>query len=378
MTPKIDKSFRILIVDDDQMIAEGFQRLLADTYTVDIATSVVEAQELFAKHQPQMIITDHDLPNGNGLGYLHDIKLSHPDLIRLIICSRRSLDKVTKWMDNGEIYYFLMKPINVESAKNIVYRAALEYQYLAQKKQLLTTIKNQNDLLLKQNETLARHNKTKTSLIRNLTHRFATPLTTIMANSELLLTDTSDGPLVHDIYARGLSLSLVVENIQLFALLEADQLPVNPVEVSLASLCEDVASRFAPNMQRRSVQIEWSFSSDLSVRFDVTLLKAMMTNLLKNAIKYAADNSTVVVGAFVCDQTLHVSVSNDGPMQKRPDLQSIFDSLYRSDDRMTQADDAVNLGLGINQAILQTLGGAQSYVYDDAKAVTTFQLNVPL
>src|SRR5262249_4637291 len=52
----------VLLAEDDARLAEMIARLLADDYTVYIAHDGPAALELARRHQPQLLITDVDMP----------------------------------------------------------------------------------------------------------------------------------------------------------------------------------------------------------------------------------------------------------------------------------------------------------------------------
>ena len=71
----------VLIVDDHRMFAESLSRLLADELGITvlgIAGSVRETMELVAKFEPQVLLLDYQLPDGDGVSLTADIKRAHP------------------------------------------------------------------------------------------------------------------------------------------------------------------------------------------------------------------------------------------------------------------------------------------------------------
>ena len=61
---------RILIVEDDKILADGIRMtLMQGSYEVDIADSLKEAREKLNDNQYQVIILDRNLPDGDGLEF---------------------------------------------------------------------------------------------------------------------------------------------------------------------------------------------------------------------------------------------------------------------------------------------------------------------
>ena len=64
------RPIRVLVVDDHQMVAEGFRRILdaeEDMKAVAVATTVADALEAAITHRPDVVLMDYVLPDGNGV-----------------------------------------------------------------------------------------------------------------------------------------------------------------------------------------------------------------------------------------------------------------------------------------------------------------------
>lgn len=71
----------VLIVDDHRMFAESLSRLLADEdgiTVLGIAGTVRETMELVSRYEPQVVLLDYQLPDGDGVTVTADVKRAHP------------------------------------------------------------------------------------------------------------------------------------------------------------------------------------------------------------------------------------------------------------------------------------------------------------
>jgi len=78
---------RILIADDHQLVAEGIARLLDNSHDLHveaIAGSINEAVELSARLQPDVVLLDVGLPDGDGIDAIPRLQKACPRL-RIII-----------------------------------------------------------------------------------------------------------------------------------------------------------------------------------------------------------------------------------------------------------------------------------------------------
>ncbi len=74
-------NIRLLVADDHEVVRYGLRSLLENTEITVIAeaTSGAEAVELTFEHNPDLVMLDVRMPNGDGLMALGRIKLERPD-----------------------------------------------------------------------------------------------------------------------------------------------------------------------------------------------------------------------------------------------------------------------------------------------------------
>jgi CheY-like chemotaxis protein len=70
---------KILIVDDNQSVASVIQMILEfEDYEVTIARSGPEGYLAYLQFHPDLVITDIQMPGGNGLELMHHIRMHDP------------------------------------------------------------------------------------------------------------------------------------------------------------------------------------------------------------------------------------------------------------------------------------------------------------
>jgi DNA-binding response OmpR family regulator len=107
----------ILLVDDDQQLRELLcVALRRDGYYVIQADSGITAFQIARQHLPDLIVSDIDMPEGDGVSLLRDIRL-HPELKArqvVLMSGRPDLLASRKGMDEGADD-FLMKPVSLRA-----------------------------------------------------------------------------------------------------------------------------------------------------------------------------------------------------------------------------------------------------------------------
>ena len=86
---------RILIVEDEKMLADAFQMILEKAgHKVSVAFNGEEGLATAEKFKPELILLDLLMPVKDGLGFLkdYDLKKYHPD-VKVIIFSNLDMQK---------------------------------------------------------------------------------------------------------------------------------------------------------------------------------------------------------------------------------------------------------------------------------------------
>jgi two-component system, probable response regulator PhcQ len=106
------KKHTLLVVDDDPLVLTALTRMLnRDGYVVLSARDAVEALQVLARGPVDVLISDIDMPGMNGVDLLAEVKARWPDVVRILLSGRGSLEAALKAINEGEVYRFLTKPI---------------------------------------------------------------------------------------------------------------------------------------------------------------------------------------------------------------------------------------------------------------------------
>lgn len=101
----------LLLVDDEENILSALKRMLRDEkISILTATSGQEGLNLLAQHKVDVIVSDHQMPTMTGVEFLHLVKQTYPDCIRIMLSGHADLKAVIDAVNVGAIYQFLLKP----------------------------------------------------------------------------------------------------------------------------------------------------------------------------------------------------------------------------------------------------------------------------
>jgi DNA-binding response OmpR family regulator len=116
----LDKSARILIVDDDESIRNTVKIILEDEgYTVDLAATGNEAIKMTEKTAYNIALLDIRLPDMEGVELLKLMKDNVPRTRKIMVTGYPSMQNaITALNKNADAY--LVKPVDVEKLLNTV------------------------------------------------------------------------------------------------------------------------------------------------------------------------------------------------------------------------------------------------------------------
>lgn len=114
--------FSLLLVEDDKMTREIVSRMVALKFpqcTIYTAEQGKKGVELFIEHTPDLVITDVNMPEMDGIEMAREIKAINPNATYIVLSARNDKDNVEKFKDIGYCAY-LMKPLDFNDLLNAI------------------------------------------------------------------------------------------------------------------------------------------------------------------------------------------------------------------------------------------------------------------
>ncbi len=131
-------SEKILLVDDDANILDGFRRGLSREFLIETALGGEEALKLATDSGPYaVVVSDMRMPGMDGLQLLSQIKALSPDTIRIMLTGNNEMDTAINAINEGSIFRFLSKPCSKELMAKTLTAALVQYGLVTAEKQLL-------------------------------------------------------------------------------------------------------------------------------------------------------------------------------------------------------------------------------------------------
>ncbi|MFI5338164.1 MAG: response regulator [Opitutales bacterium] len=114
----------VLLVDDEKPLIELFAEALSPYFDTDLATSAKEAGYLMHKKTYKVVVCDHLMPGGNGLGFLVNAREEYPDTQRILVTGYMKPEMLLRSVNEAALYRYLLKPVSLPELLKTVQEAA--------------------------------------------------------------------------------------------------------------------------------------------------------------------------------------------------------------------------------------------------------------
>jgi len=221
--------------------------------------------------------------------------------------------------------------------------------------------------------------------VANVSHELRTPLTIIKGFAETLVEDHATLPVetrarfLDKIVNNAQRLHVLVEDLLELSRLESQSEQIQPAVQSLQQLLEETVEQYLPRLNAERQTMKLDFDERVGeFAFDRFRVQQVFDNLIENAFSYAPDFTLLAISVQYDDlkNSVHCSVTDDGPGIPQQDVPHIFERFYRVDKGRSRDSGGTGLGLSIIKHIVQQHGGSVS-VESEAGQGAAFHFSLP-
>lgn len=219
----------------------------------------------------------------------------------------------------------------------------------------------------------------KDDLVTYLAHDLKTPLASVVGYLSLLQ-EAPDLPVEQRSRFTGIALDkahrldALIEEFFDITRFDFHDIVLTRGYVDLSLLLAQVADEFYPILTEQGKSAEVQAPASLIVLIDGDKMARVFNNVMKNAIAYSYEGSTIRIFAVQTSDSVIVRFENQGDPIPAPKLGVIFEKFYRLDAARATNRGGAGLGLAIAKEIVGAHGGTIACTSTPEKTVFTIEL----
>ena len=237
---------------------------------------------------------------------------------------------------------------------------------------------------LERSQLLARErelNELKSNFVTLASHEFRTPMGTILSSASLIgrYNGVEDGPKrerhVQQIKSAVNSLTGLLNDFLSLSQMAQENLYGKPYPLDIHTFCNELIDDMQAVIKPGQRVIYRHLDGPSAVVIDGQMLKNILINLLVNASKYSAEKKEIELATTVRDNTLIITVKDEGIGIPDMDKENLFISFFRA--RNAIHVQGTGLGLYIVKRYVDLLGGTIAFS-SQVNTGTIFIIELPL
>lgn len=221
----------------------------------------------------------------------------------------------------------------------------------------------------------------KDDLVTYLAHDLKTPLASVVGYLSLL-EEAPDLPVEQRAHFTGIALEkahrldALIEEFFDITRFDFHDIVLTRGYVDLNLLLSQVADEFYPQLTEQHKAAQIDVPAGLVVLVDGDKMARVFNNVMKNAIAYSYEGSTITISAECTESIVTIRFSNQGDPIPAAKLNVIFEKFYRLDAARATNRGGAGLGLAIAKEIVTAHGGTITCTSSPEETVFTITLPV--
>lgn len=367
----LEETARVLVVEDDTHLLAGIRDIL-EMYHYDVITAQngQEGLEALQKSQrPDIIVSDIMMPYMDGFEFLQEVRKEQQWLTIpfIFLTAKGERNDILRGRKLG-VDVYLTKPFDPDELL-VAVKARLDRQ------RQLDEVRDGQVLDVKRN------------ILTILNHEFRTPLTLVVAYSEMLKEYEREGMNEEELvsFLKGVSsgadrLRRLVENFILLVEIESGDAfgTFSWRKRTIADLTDVIY--FAHNQIFTPALTDYSCKMSITphppILGDAEFLSVVVRELLSNSVKFSAPGTPIEIGTSTSDGYVHIWVRDEGRGIPESELENIWKGFYQID-RAFNEDQGAGSGLTIAKGLVEMHEGVIE-VESTVDKGSTFTVKLPI
>jgi len=222
---------------------------------------------------------------------------------------------------------------------------------------------NTRIILIRDVTKFKKTNEMRSDFIANVSHELKTPLTVVNGYLETLidhqLVTGATLKAIENAAAQGRRMENIIQDLLTLSQLETSTIGEGQ-SFGLNKIVDDAIAQarlLAISLDKNNTKIIAQIEYPIELHGNPDEIFSLVSNILSNAIRYTADNSSVLVTAHLKNQTVTLRIEDDGPGIAERHLHRLTERFYRVDESHSSSTGGTGLGLSIANHIMSRHNG---------------------
>ncbi len=236
--------------------------------------------------------------------------------------------------------------------------------------------------LIKAKERAEESDRLKSAFLANMSHEIRTPMNGILGFAELLkepnLSGEEQQAFIDIIEKSGDRMLNIINDIINISKIESEQVEISVSNTNINKQVEDILKFFKPEAEKKGLHIYCKAllpESEAIINTDEAKVYTVLTNLVKNAIKFTSFGS-VEYGYEKKGDFFEFFVTDTGIGVREERKGIIFERFRQDSDSLNRNYEGAGLGLAISKAYVEVLGG-KIWIESKKSKGSTFRFTIP-
>ncbi len=201
--------------------------------------------------------------------------------------------------------------------------------------------------------------KLQREFVANVSHELKTPITTIKSYTETLLDGAMEERQIAEDFLNVINsesdrMSRLVSDLLRLSRMDYEQTKWKKEKLNLSESINQTAKKLIIQARNKNVTMHVSqIPNDMNIYFDRDGFEQVLLNIAGNAVKYTPENGNVWINAYRNNNSINISIKDDGIGIPKEDQARVFERFYRVDKARSRELGGTGLGLSIAKQIAE-------------------------
>ena len=206
--------------------------------------------------------------------------------------------------------------------------------------------------------SLEKQENLRRQLTADVAHELRTPITTVQTHIEALIEGVWEptAERLQSCYDEMTRISKLVFDLENLAKVESNNLKLDKSQIGLIELSNRMVANFETEIKNKNLHVTVAGGCP-DILADRDRMNQVLMNLISNAIKYTPDGGEIRITVSENEQSVVLSIEDNGTGIPEDEIPFIFERFYRADKSRNRMTGGSGIGLAIVKSIVTAHGG---------------------